>query len=148
MEFEEPNPTARKIQSHCRKLSSRFHPDRHRNTEEKERLEIEKKFVEIQQACGILNKVKINRERKNKWSLSGMENWDKHETMNNEHNDVDDYDFDDVDETDFPENQEFDIDEVETEFSDNSDDNTDSEQHVESYKANDNDDNENCSDEL
>lgn len=121
LEFEEPNPTPRKIHSHCRKLSSKFHPDRHRNVGDREKVEIEKKFVEIQQACGILNKVKMNRERKNKWSVSGMENWKKDEDIDideeereNNSNELLNSDADiDVDNTD-----NFDSDHRKNEFSD------------------------------
>ena len=40
--------------------------------------------------------------------MSGMENWNKHETMNSEKDVDDDYDLNDVDETDSLENQDFD----------------------------------------
>ena len=89
MEFDDANLTTRKIQSHCRKLASKFHPDRHRNKDDKERLEMELRFMEIQQACGILNKVKINRERKNTWGTSGMESWNNDEARNTDNNDAD-----------------------------------------------------------
>ena len=93
LEFDDPNLTPRKIHSHCRKLSSKFHPDRNQNARGTEKKEIEKRFLEIQQACGILNKIKVNRERKSKWSVSEIESWSKDDdsVSSDENNDLDNF---------------------------------------------------------
>ncbi|KAL4217363.1 TM2 domain [Mactra antiquata] len=85
-------PTQKQINSHCRKLSSKFHPDRFTRANATEKENAEKKFLEIQKACGMLNKAKINRERKNTWSTSAAE---QSETIITPPDDVD-YDTDDV----------------------------------------------------
>ena len=141
MEFDDANLTTRKIQSHCRKLASKFHPDRHRNKDDKERLEMELRFMEIQQACGILNKVKINRERKNTWGTSGMETWNNDEARNTD-NDDGDYDNNDAE----YDSNGGDYDNNDAEYDNNDDEYDDNDEDKNKIVDDNNDDN--CSDEL
>ena len=122
MAFEDPNPTPRKIHSHCRKLSSKFHPDRHQNVKGDAKKEIEARFLEIQQACGILNKIKVNRERRSTWSVSGMDNWHKDgvSESSNENDDLDNEDLDNVDlDNKDLDNKDLDYEDLDNEYLDN-----------------------------
>ena len=144
MAFEDANPTPRKIHSHCRKLSSKFHPDRHQNVKGDAKKEIEARFLEIQQACGILNKIKVNRERRSTWSVSGMDNWHKdgvsepsNENDDLENGDLDneDLDYKDLDNEDldneYLDNEDLDDKDLDKESLDNEDlDTEDSDDHV------------------
>lgn len=59
-------------------MSSKWHPDRFAKKNDTEKEAAEKKFIDIQKACGMLNKLKMNRERKNTWATSASE---QHETV-------------------------------------------------------------------
>lgn len=54
-------------------MSSKWHPDRFAKKNETQRNEAEKTFMDIQKACGMLNKIKQERERKSTWSESATE---------------------------------------------------------------------------
>ncbi|KAH3749696.1 dnaJ homolog subfamily C member 22-like [Dreissena polymorpha] len=78
-------PTQKQINSHCRKLSSKWHPDRFTNKNVTEQVEAELKFMDIQKACGMMNKIKKERERKSTWSESAA---DQRETVYTDTDDV------------------------------------------------------------
>lgn len=61
-------PSQKQITSHCRKLSSKWHPDRFTRANDTEKKNAEKMFIDIQKACGMMDKLKIKRERHNTWS--------------------------------------------------------------------------------
>ncbi|XP_052813919.1 dnaJ homolog subfamily C member 22-like [Mya arenaria] len=63
-------PSQKQINSHCRKMASKWHPDRFAKKNETVQKEAEQKFLDIQKACGMLNKAKQQRERINTWTSS------------------------------------------------------------------------------
>ena len=63
LEFEGESPTPEEIQSQCRKLSRKWHPDKYKGEEEK--AEAQEKFIEIQKACDVLNELRKKRQDRN-----------------------------------------------------------------------------------
>ncbi|XP_023229256.1 dnaJ homolog subfamily C member 22-like [Centruroides sculpturatus] len=62
------NATQEEISAQYRKLSRQWHPDRHKDPEEKQNAQ--EKFIEIQQAYEVLSDIKSRRVRKNKKAQS------------------------------------------------------------------------------
>ncbi|WAR10060.1 DJC22-like protein [Mya arenaria] len=80
LEFEGESPTPEQIKSRCRKLGSKWHPDKHKTKEEKK--VAQEKFIEIQQACDILNTMRKRRTEKNMETPSSTEqSSDKHSEL-------------------------------------------------------------------
>ena len=62
LEFEDESPSPEEIQSRCRKLSRKWHPDKYKDEEKK--IEAQEKFIEVQKACDILNTIRQRRQEK------------------------------------------------------------------------------------
>jgi len=69
LEFEDDSPAPEEIQSRCRKLARKWHPDKFKTEEEKE--EAQEKFIEIQKACDILNDLRKKRQERSMKSDTG-----------------------------------------------------------------------------
>ena len=62
LEFENESPSPEEIQSRCRKLSRKWHPDKYKDEEQK--MEAQEKFIEVQKACDVLNTIRQRRQEK------------------------------------------------------------------------------------
>ena len=62
LELNDSNPTPEEIQSQCRKLARKWHPDKYKKEEEK--VTAQEKFIEVQKACDILDKIRQRRTEK------------------------------------------------------------------------------------
>lgn len=62
LEFEDDSATPEEIQSRCRKLARKWHPDKFKD--ENEKLQAQEKFIEVQKACDILNTMRQRRTEK------------------------------------------------------------------------------------
>ena len=62
LEFDDESPSPEEIQSRCRKLSRKWHPDKYKD--EAEKITAQEKFIEVQKACDILNKIRQRRTEK------------------------------------------------------------------------------------
>ncbi|CAF4662985.1 unnamed protein product [Rotaria sp. Silwood1] len=64
-----PNASQKTIENQCRILSRKWHPDRYRDPEEKQKAEAT--FMNIQQAC---NRLSNDRKRRQKINTQDLEN--------------------------------------------------------------------------
>ncbi|XP_045179372.2 dnaJ homolog subfamily C member 22-like [Mercenaria mercenaria] len=132
-------PTQKQVNSHCRKISSKWHPDRFTRANKTEKEAAEKKFIDIQKACGMLSKLKSRRERKNTWSDGGDHSetiftgtsdvnteYDDVGTQNNGADYTDDYDYEDDNEDDYEYDRDIDESDIDVDHNEDVKERTDS----------------------
>ena len=99
----EQYPPQKEIVSRCRKLSSKWHPDRFAKKNDTEQEVAETNFLNVQKACSMMNKIKMARETKNRWSTSATDETPTEFTENadvNTYSDDEAAEYDDVSEFD------------------------------------------------